>query len=1068
MKRLLILLAILAMAGSGWAKTWQVCDTCTHHAMSRFPYICDSVANNDTIQFVYIPGQGNRDSILGTEGSTGHGEAQITKNNILITCIGGIDTIEKVCYNYGLFYLLGNGLRVENLHIRHAASGNTSGSYLMKITGGKGPDTLNNLEFRKPPIAPFSQCKGLYLDSSVVDKQIVISNCKFLDTLGIYNPLTQPRGNIYMHNNVIYGTFKFGHDSRIEWNYLKPTFSGDAEIQQWGNNDTVRYNFIDASLSGGEVIGSDDNQTGCNGTIFANNIITPIDHNTIIDGFRNSRIDSSIYVTKTAGNCFYIHSNGVQDSCYNVTFSNNTLRDTGSQYALYATTTSNGNDSMLFIYNVNTGACAYQLSSTKDTRFVQEKSIFSRQVPPMDNMVVRTDTMHIVPLTLSFRDSIPRYQWPICKTGNRAIRDAATEAWYGPYGSLIRKIDTSGLLATSVNVIDSLNFNYRWANETSDFTDFWFLGDTAHIGVLFSTDKSTWTLKGTSAQIRGGQRATIACTGLTSGVKQYYVPMVLMSNGMLDTNFLDMDSVITPSSGPSITAQPASVSLPRNTSAAFSVTATGTGTLHYQWAKKLQAGAFGNVGTDAASYSYTATTDFDSVKVTVTDDGGSLVSSTVYTHIYPQYTTTMTNSTPAGTLSPANGTVLDSNTAQVLSYTAPAHYKKDPYTGTVGVHFNADSTTYYLTANGTITAVCHDIRKTLTVTTVGSGTSTGAGTYDSATSGIAISNSATAGWGWKGPWTKTGGITIANANANPTTITITTDGEVTGIDTATFVYSNITVAAIGGGSTTPSGAQSVRCLTNLNIAATDAAGHHFTEWKYSANISVASPTSASTTCATTDSAAGTVTAWFDTTRYTLTMAMTAGGAISPAVGAHTYDSAATVPIVGSNPKTWYSWLKWTRSTTSAVVSDTSLESTSLVLKANATVTGNWTLLTAATPTLYLPTNGDTGKSKSQTIYWRKAAADSFYIVDMDTGAAFSSALLTHDTTTDTSKAKSLTLDTATYSWRVKGGNSGGISAASSAWTFKTARASGSAGNVIIGGILGIGIMIGLGQFRRRR
>jgi hypothetical protein len=83
--------------------------------------------------------------------------------------------------------------------------------------------------------------------------------------------------------------------------------------------------------------------------------------------------------------------------------------------------------------------------------------------------------------------------------------------------------------------------------------------------------------------------------------------------------------------GPTITQQPARDTVLAGTTAEFSVSATGTGTLAYQWQRKRQAGAFGNVGTNSNTYSFVATVadNFDSVKVSITDDNGTTTSNTV-------------------------------------------------------------------------------------------------------------------------------------------------------------------------------------------------------------------------------------------------------------------------------------------------------------------------------------------------------------------------------------------------------------------------------------------------------
>ncbi len=84
--------------------------------------------------------------------------------------------------------------------------------------------------------------------------------------------------------------------------------------------------------------------------------------------------------------------------------------------------------------------------------------------------------------------------------------------------------------------------------------------------------------------------------------------------------------------GPVITAQPQPVSTFAGNTATFSVTATGTGTLHYQW---KQNGS--NVGTDSSSYT-TPTLDMSfngSVyTVDVTDDNGTTTSQGALLTVY--------------------------------------------------------------------------------------------------------------------------------------------------------------------------------------------------------------------------------------------------------------------------------------------------------------------------------------------------------------------------------------------------------------------------------------------------
>lgn len=89
-----------------------------------------------------------------------------------------------------------------------------------------------------------------------------------------------------------------------------------------------------------------------------------------------------------------------------------------------------------------------------------------------------------------------------------------------------------------------------------------------------------------------------------------------------------------PLSGPTIGTQPTAQTANEGAAATFTVSATGTGALSYQWKRQAPGGgAFSNVGTNSASYT-TATLDcatdhLANFYVDVTDDNGTTTSSTV-------------------------------------------------------------------------------------------------------------------------------------------------------------------------------------------------------------------------------------------------------------------------------------------------------------------------------------------------------------------------------------------------------------------------------------------------------
>jgi len=95
----------------------------------------------------------------------------------------------------------------------------------------------------------------------------------------------------------------------------------------------------------------------------------------------------------------------------------------------------------------------------------------------------------------------------------------------------------------------------------------------------------------------------------------------------------EADPPISDSTNPVITVQPAQQRVRKGQTANFSITATGTGVLHYQWKKNGT-----NDGTDSSSYSIGPTINSDNlttVSCVVTDDGGSTTSTLVYLLVDP-------------------------------------------------------------------------------------------------------------------------------------------------------------------------------------------------------------------------------------------------------------------------------------------------------------------------------------------------------------------------------------------------------------------------------------------------
>jgi hypothetical protein len=125
----------------------------------------------------------------------------------------------------------------------------------------------------------------------------------------------------------------------------------------------------------------------------------------------------------------------------------------------------------------------------------------------------------------------------------------------------------------------------------------------------------------------------ICCSGVRS-----HVLAVLVSVGVLAGCDGGSDSSDdTGPVAPSITTQPANRTVTEGQTATFSVTATGSGTLTYQW-KRDAGNVTGGTGDTTASYTTPATVLVDSgaeFTCVVTNDLGSITSNAATLTVYP-------------------------------------------------------------------------------------------------------------------------------------------------------------------------------------------------------------------------------------------------------------------------------------------------------------------------------------------------------------------------------------------------------------------------------------------------
>lgn len=142
-------------------------------------------------------------------------------------------------------------------------------------------------------------------------------------------------------------------------------------------------------------------------------------------------------------------------------------------------------------------------------------------------------------------------------------------------------------------------------------------GTTPVAGTGFTSTTTAWTFGGPS-----GGRSEYQLISNTTGTPATFTAGSAIGH-ITFAVFIDQSGP----SGPTINTQPQSVTAYTGQTATFNVSATGTGTLHYQWKKNAS-----NVGTDSSSYTTGALVLSDNgstISVTITDDNAPTNSNTV-------------------------------------------------------------------------------------------------------------------------------------------------------------------------------------------------------------------------------------------------------------------------------------------------------------------------------------------------------------------------------------------------------------------------------------------------------
>ena len=176
-----------------------------------------------------------------------------------------------------------------------------------------------------------------------------------------------------------------------------------------------------------------------------------------------------------------------------------------------------------------------------------------------------------------------------------------------------------------------------------------------------------WTKNGMNVGTNSATYTTAATTSSDNNAK--ILVMVSNSKGSAPSSVATLTVDAAPTK-PTITTQPANASVTVGQTATFTVVATGTAPLTYQWTKNGM-----NVGTNSATYTTAATTSADNgaqVQVTVSNSAGSTPSSIATLAVNAAATK------PAITTQPVNITVMAGNTATftvAATGTAPLSYQ---------------------------------------------------------------------------------------------------------------------------------------------------------------------------------------------------------------------------------------------------------------------------------------------------------------------------------------------------------------------------------------------------------
>ncbi len=470
-----------------------------------------------------------------------------------------------------------------------------------------------------------------------------------------------------------------------------------------------------------------------------------------------------------------------------------------------------------------------------------------------------------------------------------------------------------------------------------------------------------WKKNGTAISgATGSSYMTPATTSSDSGSS--FAVVVTDTSGSVNSNAATLTVTASPVA-PSITAQPASQTVIAGQTATFSVTASGTATLSYQWKKN------GTAITGATSSSYTtpATQSSDSgssFSVTITNSLGNITSNaaTLTVNLPPSITTqpvsrTVTvgqtatfsvTATGSGTLTyqwAKNGTIISGATS--ASYTTPASLASDngaSFTVTVtGNSGNVTSNAALLAVNSPPSITTQPASQTVTAgqtaTFSVSATGTATLTYQWKKNGTAITGATAASY--------TTPATVAGDSGSSFTVTITNS-----VSSVTSNAATLTVNVPPTINTQPASQSVIAGQTATFTVAATGSGTLFYQWKKNGTVISGATAASYTTPATVTGDTGST--------FTVTINSSVGSKTSNAATL-TVTAAPVAPSITTQP-----------ANQTVTVGQTA--TFSVTATGTATLTYQWkkngTAITGATAASYTTpatVAGDTGSSFTVTI-----------------------------------------------------------------------------------------------------